>query len=130
MRRPLSTLFALAMATAAHADVPPAPVWVVHQGNDLLGQDLAHLLREKITASPLMRLDQQRSFCRAHVQTMDPNSGHDPGLMTVYSIIVTCGPADVYVASSLGKCGARVLDECAVTLSRTLYSGVMDAVQE
>mgnify|MGYP006883221392 CR=1 FL=1 len=124
----------LAMATAAvpaaRADTPPAPVWVEYSGDDTLGKDLVHLLREQITRSPLMRLSRDVAFCRAKVQTIDPSPDYDPGLQTVYSIVVVCGLADVFVTSSIGRCGARVLDECAVTLSRRLYDGVMQAVNE
>lgn len=108
--------------------VPAVPVYIDHEGTNSLGKNLYFAVLERAESSPLIRVIRvkEQAFCYAGLQTMDPD-GDD--LRTIYSLFVVCGLADVYQGSNLGKCGSRVINDCASTITRSIYTHAMRSTE-
>lgn len=98
------------------------PVEVVHHGDDVGGQRLAYLLRDRFRASASYEVSATNAIYRVVITSMDTTQ-ITAGPSTTYAVVLTAaqngegfGYPEAYITSAVYSCPVRQLSECAQTV--------------
>ena len=132
----LISIIVLAITSAnGFAQDRRSAVFVDASAPDGQGDRLVYAVKEQIRRSASMRLvdTEKESGFQLHLSTLDPDNNN---YRTIYSMTVTLAnlnnPAifSMYLDSTVGSCGANVIDQCAnsiVARADTSVSGIRAA---
>jgi hypothetical protein len=111
-------LLTIVLPSLCHAAMP---IDVEHTGDDIVGSNLAYLVKEDIRKSVSLEIsfNSKQARMQVDVNTLDRNP-QTPGLATVYAVdILWINPTQVfplYITSNVGYCGADKVQECAMSI--------------
>lgn len=113
-------LAGLLLAIAApYASAQVAVEVPARMGDDPLGGQMAHAIREGVASSKTMRLDQSGKGLRIKVMitSFEPGGVSTRQTQTVYSVVLllpreNTGDLDSYLVSYTGICGAAKIQSC------------------
>lgn len=94
------------------------PMEVLSTANDTVGRRLVYAVKEQIRSSSSMSLtfDESKARMQTVIVTLEQDR-QNPGVSTVYSIVVTWNnpdqPFPFYITQYTGFCGASRIDSCA-----------------
>jgi len=111
----------LLLVLNAYACYAAMPVQVIPTADDTVGSRVVFGIKERIRRSSSLELslDDSVSRLQAHIVTLD-NNPKNPGLSTVYSLVVTWNnpaqPFPYYLNQYTGYCGSDRIEACADTI--------------
>ena len=126
----LLSIVALATTSATgFAQNTQSAVFIDASAPDMQGGRLVYAVKEQIRKSASMRLvdAEKESGFQLHISTLDPDNSN---WRTIYSMTVTVvnfsAPASfsMYLDSTVGSCGANVIDQCANSIVARLDTSV------
>lgn len=111
-----AAVFALALIVTSSAQIPKHPVhFVAGSGSGVIERALYYAIQERLGASSTMyeeRLAKSQIVLRVSAYDLDADDAQRRGVRTAY-VALLLTPKGFFISSTLGKCGAKVVNECA-----------------